>query len=188
MQAQPGDAVNIILEGHGTRFYGYSIGHRHLHPAVFRDRMSGFKDGVQVNAISGACYSGQFVDEVRASNQRDRYLAVASPSDAKAFSATRSVSNRTRNSRLSQPFVQSLAKVNLPGVRRRRITWRIQNHEAFMVEQLTRNLTPGGRPTALQFYASEPVSGLTVLEDLVYRDKIDVSYDPLEASRRRRIE
>jgi hypothetical protein len=43
VQAQLGDAVNVILEGHGIPFYGYSIGGRHLHPAVFTGPHFGFQ-------------------------------------------------------------------------------------------------------------------------------------------------
>lgn len=187
-QAVAGDVVNIILEGHGNFKGEYCIGSDYVHPYVFRDLLSGFKDGVQVNAVSGACHSGKFIDAIETSGQKDRYLAVACPGNETTYSTTRSLSNRIRNSRFSHAFVQSLARVSLPGVTRRRITWRIQDHEAFMREQLTRNLTPGGLVVAPQFYASEPVDSMTVVEDMIFRDKADIVYDPRVSSRRRRPE
>ncbi|KKK26856.1 hypothetical protein ARAM_003456 [Aspergillus rambellii] len=187
-QAEDGDVVSIILEGHGSRKEGYCIGDRRVHPDVFGNLLAGFKDGVQVNAISGACYSGQFINAIQASNQRSRYFAVACPGDGLALSPTRSISNRIRNSRFSQAFVQSLAKIQLPGVPRRRITWRIKDHEEFMILQTTRNLTPGAKPVEPQFCASQPVDGMTILEELIFRDKVDILYDPCVSSRRRRRE
>ena len=50
---------------------------RRLHPYVFRDLIAGFKEGVQVNAFSGACYSGKFIDAIKTSNQRDLYFTTA---------------------------------------------------------------------------------------------------------------
>lgn len=187
-KAEPGDVVNIILEGRGNGNGEYCIGDREIHPHVFRDLLSGFKDGVQANAISGACYSGQFIDAIRMSGQSQRYSAVAAGPHEQANSATRSISNRVRNSRFSQAVVQSLAKVNLPGVPRRRVIWRVQDHENFMKNQLLRNLTPNGTVVEPRFYSSEPVDGMTAVEELTFREKKDVVYDPRVSARRRRIE
>lgn len=187
--AEDGDIVNIILEGHGCKGGGeLIIGKNWIHPSVLSNLLRNFKVGVQVNAVSGACYSGRFVDIIKTSGQTQRYVAAASPGESKAYATTRSISNRVRNSRFSQAFVQSLAKVNLPGRTRRQITWRLKDHEAFMKEELMRNLTPGGTVSEPQFYASEPLDGMTVVEDMIFCDKIDVLYDPCVASRRRRIE
>ena len=155
---------------------------------VFRDLLAGFKDGVSVNAISGACYSGLFVDAIRETAQRDRYISAASPRNQTALSITRSVSNRIRNSRFSQAFVQSLAQMALPGQTRRNLKWDLADHETWMKEQLTRNITPNGTPTEPQSFISEPIDPLVALEDLIFRDKIDICYDPRVSARRRRIE
>jgi hypothetical protein len=77
-QAETGDVVNIILEGHGDRNGCYYIGDRRPHPYIFRDLIADFNEGVQVNAISGACYSAKFIDAIKTSNQRDRYFTAAS--------------------------------------------------------------------------------------------------------------
>lgn len=187
-KARPGDTVNLFFESHGTSKGELQLGDRRLHCYVLRDWISGFKHGVQINAISGACYSGKFLDVIKSSNQKDRYFAAAASSDQKALSATRSVSNRIRNSRFSQAFVQSLAKVSLPGRARRQITWRLMDHEGYMRNQLMRNLTPTGKVVEPQFYATAPLDGMTLVEELIFRDKIDVLYDPRVSARRRRIE
>lgn len=178
-QAEDGDVVNIIFEGRKNPRGEYCIGDNYVHPFVFRDLLAGFKKGVQVNAITGACYSGKFSDAIKSSNPRDRYAALGT---------TRSDSNRVRNSGFSQPFVQSLAKIKLPGVPRKQVTWRLKDHEAFMKKQLIQNLTPAAHVEEPHFYASEPLNGMTVVEDMVFRDKVDVVYDPRVSSRRRRIE
>ncbi|KAN0081995.1 hypothetical protein V8E54_003293 [Elaphomyces granulatus] len=180
--AEPGDVVNIILEGHGAKSGEYCIGDRRLHPYVFRDWVAKFRPGVQVNAISGACYSGAFVDAVQSSEQKDRYITYEM-----SWSVTRSVSNRIRNSRFSQAFVQSLAKLNLPGISRRKAIWHLQDHESF-VRAAMRNVTPGSPSSNPQFYVSESLSGMTAVEELIFRDKISIVYDPRISSRRRRIE
>lgn len=57
-----------------------------------------------------------------------------------------------------------------------------------MKNQLTRNFTPGGLAVSPQFHASEPVDGMTAVEELIFKDKIDIVYDPCVSSRRRRPE
>ena len=64
------------------------------------------------------------------------------------------------STRFSQAFVQSLAKVNLP---RRQATWRLKDYEAFMKDQLIRNIAPGRRVVEPHFYAREPLDGMTVV-------------------------
>lgn len=54
-----------------------------------------------------------------------------------------------------------------------------------MRDQLVRNMTPGGKVVEPQFYASDDVDPLTVLDDLIFRDKVDVVYGPRVAARRR---
>ncbi|PGH05607.1 hypothetical protein AJ79_06774 [Helicocarpus griseus UAMH5409] len=186
--AKKGVVVNIILEGHGDGNGRLRIGDGHIHSFEFRDLLAGFSEGVHITAVNGACYSGKFADIIKESGQTDRYVMAAAPADGTALSATRSVSNRTRNSRFSQAFVLSLAKLNLPGTPRRKVTWRLKDHEAFMIEQLSRNITPGGKVVQPQFRAAQPITGMTAVEEMVFRDKIDVLYDPSVSSRRRRIE
>jgi hypothetical protein len=53
----------------------------------------------------------------------------------------------------------------------RRITWRLKDHEAFMKDQLIRNITPGHRVVVPYSYASEPLDGVTAVEDTMFRAK-----------------
>lgn len=179
--AEPGDVVNIFLEGRQT---SNGIGDSHIHTDVFRDLLSGFKDGVQANAISGTCYSGRFSDAIRcpsgdSGHSGRRYSGVA---------ASRNVGNRIRISRFSQPFVQSLAKVNIPGVPRRRVTWRTPDHEEVTRTLLQRYVAPNATVAEPHFNSSENVSGMAVVEEMIFRDKKDVVYDPRVSARRRRVE
>lgn len=78
--------------------------------------------------------------------------------------------------------------LSLLGVTRRRSIWRTEDHEAFLRKQLTRNLTPGGFAVASKFDVSESVNGMDAMDDLIFRDKTDIVYDPRISSRRRRVE
>lgn len=183
--AEAGDIINIILESHGSKKF-VKIGSKGLFNEVFRELAALFKPGVEVNIISGACYSGLFGDIMKTSGQTHRYVAAAG--NKLAFSCTRSVSNRLRNSRFSQAFVQSLAKINLPGTPRRQLTWCLRDHEEFM-RQKHRDITPGVKPVdPPQFFATEPIDEMTALEQLIFTSKIDVLYDERTSARRRRIE
>lgn len=185
-QARSGDVVNIVFECHGSRDRGLKIGTNTLHRYVFRDLISGFQDGVQINAIMDACHSGPFVNVIRDSTEEHRYAAAAS--DQVAWSFTRSASNRIRNSCFSQAFVQSLAKLNLPGTPRRKVTWRLKDHEDFIDNLTTCNITPGARGTAHRFHIAPPLDGMSAVEDMVFRKKVDVLFDPQNSSCRRRME
>lgn len=56
-----------------------------------------------------------------------------------------------------------------------------------MTEQLI-NLTPSGTDIEPKLYASEPLDGMSAVEELIFREKVDVLYDPKVCARRRRIE
>ena len=186
--AKPRDVVNIIFESHGQRNgAGVILGKHRLFPPEVTALLRQFKDGVQVNMISGACFSGGFVDAIRADNQSHRYIASATTSSEAAHATTRSISNRTCNSRFSQAFVASFARIQLPGVQQQPVI-RVEDHEAFMTNQLKRNITPGSQPDTHQSYYSAPITLQTAVEDMVFRDKIDVAYNVTVTSRRRRIE
>lgn len=185
-QTKTGDVVNIVFECHGIENRGLKVGGSILHRHVFRDMISGFQDGVQINAIMDACYSGPFVDVIKDSTEKHRYATAAS--DQEAWSFTRSASNRIRNSRFSQAFVQSLAKINLPGAPRRKVTWRLKDHEDLIRDMTMRNITPNANTTTPRFYSSAPLSGMSAVEDIVFRRKIDILFDPKDALGRRRVE
>lgn len=51
-----------------------------------------------------------------------------------------------------------------------------------------RNLTSGGTTTTHQLYASELLNGMSAVEEMIFRDKVDVLYDPRVCSQRRRNE
>lgn len=132
--------MNIILEGHGTARGEYHIGSREIHPYAFRNILSGSKDGVQINAISGACYSGQFVDAIKTFNPKGQVLRCGLPKRRNGTVYYPQPQQSNQEQSIFPCFVQSLIKVSLPGVTRRRITERIQDHEAFMVDQLAKKL------------------------------------------------
>ncbi|KAK2792175.1 hypothetical protein FQN52_003943 [Onygenales sp. PD_12] len=181
--AVPGDIINIILESHGSR-HRIQVGTKWLTREDSTMLCNEFKQGVQVNFITGACYSGIFIDSTSSESQKDRWSSSAS-SAATTFQG--SISNRIRNSRYSQAFVQSLSRIVLPGIQRtRRVT--VDDHDSFMRRETYRSisgLAPG--KSVYQSYI-EPTDLARLVEDMVFRKKIDVLYDPTVTSSRRRVE
>ena len=163
-RAKPGDVVNIILESNGCRGGGVMLGEYALWPQELIRATGEFEDEVQVNIITGACYGGTFVDVMRAEGQYYRYVQAAKSEGGYSWSATRSVSNRLRNSRSSQAFCMSLARMNFPGLQSQSgpianpavSQIRVANHELFMRDQMIRNITPGQTVTEPPSYHGGP--------------------------------
>ncbi|XHG05991.1 hypothetical protein AWENTII_009203 [Aspergillus wentii] len=110
-QAEAGDTVNLLRECPANDKVEYCIRDRHISNSAFCDLLSGFKDEVQVNAITGVCYSDRFTGVIQSSDRQSRYHSVSSPDDD-----FRCVSNRIRCSRSAFVSVQLLVKIELPGV------------------------------------------------------------------------
>ena len=64
----------------------------------------------------------------------------------------------------------------------------VEEHERFIRRSMQRDFTPSRFPQQSQFHVSEPLSLASAVEDLVFKDKVDIQYDPRITSRRRRIE
>ncbi|KAL9098560.1 MAG: hypothetical protein Q9163_005805 [Psora crenata] len=189
--AKSGDVVNIILESHGRSGGGVVLGEYVLWPQELINATRGFNEEVQVNIITGACYGGTFMDVVRAEGQYYRYVQVAESQGDVAYSATRSISNRIRNSRFSQAFCMSLARLDVHGLQGEPSTAsqiRVVDHELFVKEQMLRNITPNGTATEPPSYHGDPVSLQTIMTTMIFRDSVDVLYNPAVTHRRRRIE
>lgn len=112
----PGDTVNILFHAHGRSDGAVMLGSHALTTTEFTGSLRLFRAGVQVNAVGSHCYSGAFVESIRTDSQSDRYIVAACGPQEKHWSVARSASNGVRNCRFSQPLVQSLARVALPGV------------------------------------------------------------------------
>ena len=190
--AKSGDVVNIIFESHGARGGGVCLGEFVLWPLELIRAIGEFQDEVQVNIITGACFGGHFVDAMRAEGQYYRYVHAAENQGSVAYAASRSVSDRIRNSRFSQAVCMSLAKMDLPGLVPRSSApppqIRVADHELFVREQMVRNITPNGVATIPSSYHGNPVSLQLVVTTMIFRDSIDVLYNPAVTHRRRRIE
>ena len=66
--------------------------------------------------------------------------------------------------------------------------YNLANHELFVKEQMIRNITPNGHITEPASYHGHPVSLQTIMETIIFRDSVDVLYNPAVTHRRRRIE
>lgn len=138
--------------------------------------------------ITGACHSGAIVDAIAISGQKTRYIAAACTKDQVATSQTRSGSNRIRNSKFSQAFYQSLARIKMPGILQQPAN-RFGEHETW-IALMTYRCISLKHPHGLDTYNSyaEPSDLSKLVEHMIFREKIDVVYDPAVAASRRRIE
>lgn len=187
--AVPGDVINIIIECHGSE-KGLRVGANRLTPEDSKKMCEKFVQGVQVNFITGACHSGVFTEAIGNDSQKNRWIVASSSAVSTATAYARSLSNRTRNSRFSQAFVQSLSRIVIPGIHHvPQLT--ITDHNKFMKEETYRSIS-GSAPNdpAKNQYQSyiEPDDLTQLVEQIVFREKIDVLYDPAITSSRRRIE
>lgn len=188
--AKSGDVVNIIVEAHGGRKGCLVLGDNQLYNVTLRDAIKGFKDEVQVNIITGACYSGRLVESIRAASQYHRYIQAATAPTEIAYSDSRSISGRFRNSRFAQACVMSLTRMQLPGTMDLSVPpqCRILEHENMVQDLMQRKVSPGNKLSRPTSYHGEPVTLQTAASHLLFRDHIDVLYDPAPSHRRRRIE
>ena len=185
--AQSGDVVNIIIESHGNKAGGIVLGEYKLYPQELAKGLRGFKDEVQVNVVTGVCYGSIFVDYMRAEGQYYRYIQAAEDSGTIAYGMSPSVSGRVRNSRFSQAVCVSLAQLYLQEVHgNQRMS--VGQYELSVRDQMMRNVTPNQRLTNPSSYHGAPTSLLSIVNSLIFRDAIDVLYDPAVTHRRRRIE
>ena len=186
--AKAGDVIKIVIEAHGGSKKGIQLGNHFWTTWEFSEALGRFADGVQVNAISSACHSGIFIDAIKATNQSPRYIAAACGSTELAFGATRSASNRTRGSKYEQAWVMSLARLGLFNAPVLEEAVAIEEHEKSIRLCMERAFTPSRLSQRSQFHISEPLNLASAVEDLIFKDKIDIEYDPRITSRRRRIE
>ncbi|EEQ33428.1 hypothetical protein McanMca71_001415 [Microsporum canis] len=187
------DVVNIFFQTHGDVNGNVCLGTKRLTTSAVVDLISQFPRGCQVNVVGSHCYSGKLVNAIRASGQIARYAVAACGPEEKHFSATRSVSNRIRNFRFSQPFIQSLARVHLPWLPQQgspQLT--IAQYDNFLREAMRRMTLTSflGRQaeTYTSYLSPEIQASVTLLEELVLRDHVDVVFLRETAHRRRRLE
>ncbi|KAH9221708.1 hypothetical protein DL95DRAFT_519248 [Leptodontidium sp. 2 PMI_412] len=189
-KSKAGDSVFISLESHCHPVDGVRLGTEFLKSFEFSKELDAFPAGVKINAISGACYSGRFMECIKANNQHERYIAAACGRDEVVYGMPQSVSNRCRGSRYEQAWLQSLAKLEIFGdAPEDKLTTTVEEHEAYIRDNIHRQLSQSRAPKQNPVdFVSSPLTLAQVVEDLIVRDKVDVLYDREVTSRRRRIE
>lgn len=185
--ANSGDVVNIIIESHGSQGGGIRLGEYRLYPPHFAAALRDFKDEVQVNVITGVCYGSLLVKAIRADGQYYRYIQAAEDSGTPAYGMSRSVSGRVRNSRFSQAVCVSLAQMYLQEVHQDQ-KMSVGQYELSVKDQMMRNITPNFQVTNPSSYHGSPTSLTSHVNTMIFRDSVDVLYDPALTHRRRRIE
>ncbi|RFU28308.1 hypothetical protein B7463_g8043, partial [Scytalidium lignicola] len=189
-KAKPGDAINIFLQCHGGEKGQIYLGTKFMCSSVLANLLETFIYGVQVNCIGSHCHSGILVDKIKATGSLHHYAVSACGLNEYAYSTRRSASNRCRGFRFAQPFVQSLAKCKLPTVHQTEAgPLAAKDFNDFMKDALQRVSSAGAPPQHVQTHlSSQKQTALILLEELVFRDQVDVLYDPRLIHRRRRFE
>lgn len=190
--AKPGDSVNLFFQCHGTPSGALCLGIMQFDKDEFTQILRLFGQDVRVNAVGSHCYSGQLVQAVSADGQLDRYISSACGPNELHYAASRSVSNRHRNMRFSQYFVQSVAKPELLSQEEQPAQQTtVASHDQLMTDAM-RNITPtniGAKPSTYTSYLSpDKVAAFTLLEDLLVRENADVAYNRESNYRRKRTE
>ncbi|KAJ5106595.1 hypothetical protein N7456_003270 [Penicillium angulare] len=181
--AQPGDVVDIFMEGHGNRTKGFNAGSEFIHPDVFTQLVSHFRPGVQLNIILDFGYAGGFAKSIEMSKRADCYVVAACSEVVPAFSHARSISGRLRSGKFTTAFVHSLRKISSNP------KWSMKDQEAFVYHQLTRNLTPGENISTPEFWLSDNLSPMLPLREIFFRGMISVSsHGHRSAGRHQRVE
>lgn len=188
--AKAGDSVFIAFESHGHPVEGVRLGTEYLKSLEFSKELEAFPEGTKINAVSGACYSGRFMECINANNQHERYTAAACGRDQVARGMPRSVSNRCRGSRYEQAWLQSLARLEIFGdAPHDTLHPTVFEHEKYIRDNIHRQFSQAKAPIQdPEYYVSNPITLQEAVEDMIVRDKVDVLYDRELTARRRRIE
>ncbi|EGE06432.1 hypothetical protein TEQG_05436 [Trichophyton equinum CBS 127.97] len=188
------DVVNIFFEAHGIMNGKICLGSKYLETSKVASLLSQFPTSCQVNVVGRHCYSGRFCNVIKADGQILRHaIADCGLGEAVHFAATRSVSNRIRYSRFSLPFVRSLAQVSFPWLPPKvHLPVPTAEHQTILREAI-RRITPSlAQDCQAETYASsllpEVRASVTLLEELVLRDHVDVMFLKQTVHRRRRSE
>lgn len=188
------DVVNIFFEAHGTMNGKICLGSKYFETSKVASLLSQFPTGCQVNAVGRHCYYGKFRNIIIADGKIPRHaIADCGPEEAVHFAATPSVSNRIRNSHSLLPFVQSLAQVSFPWLpRQAHLPVRMAELESTLREAIRRATPSLTRECQAETYTSylspEIQASVTLLEELVLRDHVDVVFLSQNVHRRRRSE
>jgi hypothetical protein len=169
-KAAPGDAVNVFLVGHGRSDGSFHCGpNASILPIDMARACRSFAQGVQVNVISNACYSGGFVDQFLFERQKNRFVHTAALRHEKAY-GIRTASGSIRNTKFGGAYVEQLPKLLCLGTHLLLIKNRVEQHGG-----------PAYKHTPQTFQAD--VSTTDLIEDILFREYVSIAYDPTENRR-----
>ncbi|KZF24965.1 hypothetical protein L228DRAFT_59207 [Xylona heveae TC161] len=186
------DVVNMFFACQGTHEHDLEVGTRVFSTQDFAEVLQLFRADVQVNAVGRHCYSGCLVGAVVSTKQRGKNLfAGTGPDDTHWWGTVNSWSNRIRYFQFGQPFVQSLARVQLPGIPQQVLPpVTEENHDEFISEAILRSVggTSAPTPPTASYLSPEQSYAISLIERLILMDYVDVNYDRDWTYRRRRNE
>lgn len=173
-QAGANDVVRIFLKAHGKPNGAVSLGTGDLHPYVFSDLLNGFHPDTLIYTVASSCRSGRFIDAIQASGAKNRIVTTSTSATEPSFGQTKSTSGRIRSSRFVAAWAGALSTAEIPGYpsRAERAAWSIQDHGQFVVDKLTRDITPtatASEKVAPRHWHSADIDPSQQLEALVIR-------------------
>ncbi|KAI4182938.1 MAG: hypothetical protein L6R41_005694 [Letrouitia leprolyta] len=201
--AERGDAVIIILCGHGNESNGgFRLGNDLVTPGLFVNAISAFKPDVQVSVIYNGYYSDYFREAIedRQIDER-RFVHVAAAKDEMAAADLLSPSGRYRNSPFARAWVKSMIGVTLPRGRtieksesgdkklhfpNKGVT--IESHRKEVLGAVTKRHNPKHISHSQLFISTPQLSWTDMLSKALFRKYVDVAWDVRTNSLRRRIE
>ena len=121
VEAKEGDTIEIIFVTHGNERGDQQLGRDRISVVEMRTLLQSFKQEVEVNVITSACFGGFLPEAIEQDNQEYRYIQAASQKHQKTSAIRegllkgRSASDRYQCSYFGVATVKSLGKIKVGG-------------------------------------------------------------------------
>ena len=203
--AKFGDTVTIILSGHGNRAKrgAFRLGTNFLFPDEYAEAIKAFKPDVQVNTIYNGCYSGFFHDAIVVAHEKRqrRFVHVAATKNEVSAGDTLSPSRRYRQTPFARAWVKSLTGTTMkPGKRvikspSGKTKYRFTDQDLTIEGHRDRTLAATSQRHHMEnashaqlFFSEQHLHLTNQLSKVLFRKYVDIGYDPLKDSLRRRLD
>ncbi|KAK6512952.1 hypothetical protein TWF506_009114 [Arthrobotrys conoides] len=182
LTAQPGDTVSVWILSHGNS-EGIALGGETLDPKALIKITKEFNDGVQVNIAFSACHPSKFSKAYSKCPQTFRYIRCKA--EEYAWTRHKTGTIRRRNSRFIQATVNSVTGKG-PAIQGYHYQRNAPNEDNIR-DEIERKVSD---PTAMAMpsFFKDGVPLISIVKNILFRGFKDITYDPLSASRRGRME
>lgn len=148
VEAKEGDTIDIIFVTHGNDRGDLQLGRNRISVVEMRTLLQSFKQEVEVNVITSACFGGFLPEAIEQDNQEYRYIQAASQKKTSAIREGslkgRSASDRYQCSYFAVAIVKSLGKIKVGGNLAARKKQTLGTH----LSDLAGGILDGGTPLA----------------------------------------